>query len=116
MQPIIYGIKNCSTMKKTFASLSEHGITYEFFDYKKQSLEKSVLHHWIDEQGIDKILNKKGMTWRNLTNEEKNYAKQNADFAIDLMIEKPSLIKRPIIATKHDIIIGYDEQAIAQLK
>lgn len=114
MQVKIYGIKNCSTMKKAFDKLTALGIDYGFFDYKKQTLEKSVLQHWIDKQGIDKILNKKGTTWRNLTEEQKQQAEQNQDVAIDLMLEKPSIIKRPIIVKGDEILVGFDENKMVQ--
>ena len=93
----IYGIKSCSTMKKAFTKLDELGVSYEFHDYKKQGIDKESVQRWVDELGIDKILNKRGTTWRKLTDEQKQAADENVNNAIDLLIENTSMIKRPIV-------------------
>ena len=93
----IYGIKSCSTMKKAFTKLDELGVSYDFHDYKKQGIDKESLQRWVDELGIDKVLNKRGTTWRKLTDEQKQAADANIDTAIDLLIENTSMIKRPIV-------------------
>ena len=93
----IYGIKSCSTMKKAFTKLDELGVNYNFHDYKKQGIDKDNVQRWVDELGIDKILNKRGTTWRKLTDEQKQAADANIDTAIDLLIENTSMIKRPIV-------------------
>ncbi len=56
----IYGIKSCSTMKKAFTKLDELNISYDFHDYKKQGVDKQSVQRWVDELGIDKVLNKRG--------------------------------------------------------
>lgn len=111
----IYGIKNCSTMKKAFDKLTSLGIEYDFFDYKKQALDKATLEHWVKRGGMDKILNTKGTTWRNLTEEEKTQAKQHANFAIALMIAKPSMIKRPVVVSDEQLLVGFNEAEFEQL-
>lgn len=93
----IYGIKSCSTMKKAFTKLDELGVNYNFHDYKKQGIDKESVQRWVNELGIDKVLNKRGTTWRKLTNEQKQAADANIDTAIDLLIENTSMIKRPIV-------------------
>lgn len=93
----IYGIKSCSTMKKAFTKLDELGVSYDFHDYKKQGIDKESVQRWVDELGIDKILNKRGTTWRKLTDEQKQAADENVNNAIDLLIENTSMIKRPIV-------------------
>ena len=93
----IYGIKSCSTMKKAFTKLDELGVNYDFHDYKKQGIDKESVQRWIESLGIDKVLNKRGTTWRKLTNEQKQAADANIDTAIDLLIENTSMIKRPIV-------------------
>ena len=94
---IIYGIKSCSTMKKAFTKLDELGVSYDFHDYKKQGIDKDSVQRWVDELGIDKILNKRGTTWRKLTDEQKQAADSDVDNAIDLLVENTSMIKRPIV-------------------
>ena len=113
----IYGIKSCSTMKKAFTKLDELGVSYDFHDYKKQGIDKDSVQRWVDELGIDKILNKRGTTWRKLTDEQKQAADENVNNAIDLLIENTSMIKRPIVegqlADKNNgqpiLLCGFDE-------
>ena len=84
-------------MKKAFTKLDELGVSYDFHDYKKQGIDKESVQRWIDELGIDKVLNKRGTTWRKLTDEQKQAADANVNNAIDLLIENTSMIKRPIV-------------------
>ena len=101
----IYGIKSCSTMKKAFTKLDELGVDYNFHDYKKQGIDNNSLQRWVDELGIDKVLNKRGTTWRKLTDEQKQ--------AAEVSVENTSMIKRPIIegkiADKSVLLCGFDE-------
>ena len=113
----IYGIKSCSTMKKAFTKLDELGVNYNFHDYKKQGIDKDSVQRWVNELGINKVLNKRGTTWRKLTDEQKQAADANIDTAIDLLIENTSMIKRPIVegqlADKNNgqpiLLCGFDE-------
>lgn len=115
MSIIIYGIKNCSTMKKAFDKLTALGLEYEFFDYKKQAIDKTTLANWVKQAGIDKVLNTKGTTYRNLSDAQKNQMKQDVDAALDMMIAQPSMIKRPIVISDNELIIGFDEIAFEKL-
>ena len=113
----IYGIKSCSTMKKAFTKLDELGVSYEFHDYKKQGVEQETIQRWVHSLGIDKVLNKRGTTWRKLEDDQKQAADANVDKAIDLLMENTSMIKRPIIEGQLDdnnqgqpiLLCGYDE-------
>ena len=111
----IYGIKSCSTMKKAFTKLDELGVNYNFHDYKKQGIDKDTIQRWVNELGIDKVLNKRGTTWRKLEDAQKQAADSDVDNAIDLLIENTSMIKRPIVegqlADKIQPILlcGFDE-------
>lgn len=102
MTVTIYGIKSCSTMKKAFTKLDELGVSYTFHDYKKQGIDKESVQRWVDSLGIDKVLNKRGTTWRKLDEEQKQEANANVKFAIDLLVENTSMIKRPIIEGQID--------------
>ena len=112
----IYGIKSCSTMKKAFTKLDELGVSYDFHDYKKQGIDKDTIQRWVNELGIDKVLNKRGTTWRKLEDAQKQAADSDVDNAIDLLIENTSMIKRPIVegqlADKIQPILlcGFDEE------
>lgn len=113
----IYGIKSCSTMKKAFTKLNELGVSYDFHDYKKQGIDKESVQRWVDSLGIDKVLNKRGTTWRKLDDSQKQAADSDVDKAIDLLVENTSMIKRPIIEGQLDdknkgqpmLLCGYDE-------
>lgn len=98
----IYGIKSCSTMKKAFTKLDDLGVSYDFHDYKKQGIDKEKVQRWVEVLGIDKVLNKRGTTWRKLTDEQKQAAEDNVDNAIELLIENTSMIKRPIVEGQPD--------------
>ena len=113
----IYGIKSCSTMKKAFTKLDELGVSYDFHDYKKQGIDKATVQRWVDKLGIDKVLNKRGTTWRKLDDSQKLAADASVDNATDLLIENTSMIKRPIVEGQLDdknqnqpiLLCGYDE-------
>ena len=111
----IYGIKSCSTMKKAFTKLDELGVSYNFHDYKKQGIDKETIKRWVDSLGIDKVLNKRGTTWRKLEDVQKQAADSDVDQAIDLLIENTSMIKRPIVEgeltdkNKPILLCGFDE-------
>ncbi|MBA6245064.1 MULTISPECIES: Spx/MgsR family RNA polymerase-binding regulatory protein [unclassified Psychrobacter] len=111
----IYGIKSCSTMKKAFTKLNDLDVSYDFHDYKKQGVDKDTVQRWVNELGIEKVLNKRGTTWRKLDESQKQAADASVDTAIDLLVENTSMIKRPIVegqlADKVQAVLlcGFDE-------
>jgi Spx/MgsR family transcriptional regulator len=111
----IYGIKNCSSMKKAFDLLNALGLAYEFHDYKKQAIDRATIKAWLDAQGQDVILNKKGTTWRKLSEQEQHTALSSEEALIDALTTHTSLIKRPVLATAHGYIVGFDEATYRQL-
>lgn len=111
----IYGIKNCSSMKKAFDLLNELALAYEFHDYKKQAIDATQLKAWLDAKGAELILNKKGTTWRKLSEAEQAYALANEAQLIETLIKHSSLIKRPVLATATDYLVGFDEAAYRAL-
>ena len=103
----LYGIPNCDTVKKARSWLDKHNITYRFHDYKKEGVAKTRLIDWCNELGFEVLVNQRGTTWRNLpTSAKENLTKARA---IELMIESPSLIKRPVIDTGKKRIVGFNE-------
>jgi len=103
----LYGIPNCDTMKKTRKWLDEHNVDYEFHNYKKQGVPETELKSWVDQLGWEVLLNKRGTTWRQL-NEQ---TKANVDHAsaIQIMIDNPSIIKRPVLDADGKIHVGFSE-------
>ena len=96
-------------MKKAFDALQAKGLSYDFHDYKKQGIDADTLKIWLKEIGQDTVLNKKGTTWRKLSEEEQNRALSNEDHLIEALIAQPSLIKRPGLHTAQGFIVGFDE-------
>ena len=110
----VYGIKNCNTMKKTFDFLNENGVEYEFFDYKKQKPSIELLKGFLEKTDLTSIINRKGMTYRKVTEEEK-IALEEVETALPILIEKSSMIKRPIILYPDGALtLGFDPEAISE--
>ena len=107
----IYGIKNCETMKKTFAWCETHGVEVVFHDYKKQGVERARLVQWCQHLGWKSLVNTRGTTWRRLMPEQQDISTQNQ--AVTLMLEYPSLIKRPVVETGSQLLVGFDPQMFA---
>ena len=103
----MYGIKNCQTMKKAMTYLESKGIEFEFHDYKKQGIDQASLSEWLTQKPWDEIINKRGTTWRKLTEEQKTDIDNSK--AIQLMIANPSLNKRPALMVDDKLYLGFDE-------
>ena len=101
----IYGIPNCDTMKKARAWLLGHGVEYEFHDYKKQGVDEQMLRAWVKELGWQALLNTRGMMWRKVPQDVKDSIDE--DSAILLMLQTPSIIKRPLLDTGTERHIGF---------
>lgn len=114
MELKVYGIKNCNTMKKTFDFLESEGIDYEFTDYKKKAPDAGLLVKFADKVGFEKLINKKGMTYRKLNDEEKAQL-ESENTALALLSKKSSMIKRPIVQFPDgSLILGFEPDAIRQ--
>ena len=113
MKTTVYGIKNCDTMKKAFAWLEKHKVAYEFHDYKKSGADKAVLEQAFKEHGWEKVLNRAGMTWRNLPDRVK--ADMTPKTAMATALDNPSVIKRPLVVTGKTTHLGFDDAAFAKL-
>jgi arsenate reductase (glutaredoxin) len=104
---ILYGIPNCDTVKKARTWLSSHAIEYEFHDYKKQGVDAALLRKWMTQHGWEPIINRQGQTWRKLSDAEKSAVHDIAS-ALQLAIEKPSVIKRPAFEHQGQLILGFN--------
>lgn len=113
MSATINGIRNCDTMKKAFAWLKDHGVDYAFYDYKKQGVTREALQRWCAAAGWEKVLNRAGTTFRKLPDEAK--ADLDEVRAIALMVDQPSMIKRPVLETDGAIEIGFKPERYADL-
>ena len=102
-----YGIPNCDTVKKARRWLDAQGVEYSFHDYKKEGADAGRLALWSDAAGWEVLLNKRGTTYRKLSDEDK--ADIDRARAIDLMVQHPSLIKRPVVEYDGGILVGFGE-------
>jgi arsenate reductase (glutaredoxin) len=109
----IYGIKNCDTMKKARAWLDGHGVKYAFHDYKVAGIDRAHLDKWIKKASWEILLNRAGTTFRQLP--EKDKASLDAGKAIALMLEHPSIIKRPVLEYGGGkILVGFKPELYAE--
>lgn len=106
-QTTLYGIPNCDQVKKARAWLDVHQITYAFHDFKKKGLSAALARAWLDEAGPERIINRKGTTWRALDDGRKALV-DKASGAVTLLCEAPSLVKRPVLAHGSSLTIGFD--------
>jgi arsenate reductase len=101
----LYGIKSCDTMKKARTWLEHHGVQYEFHDYKAAGVQRIELERWCREVGWQSLLNRSGTTFRKLPDERK--ASLDESRAIALMLEQPSMIKRPVLQAGARLLVGF---------
>ncbi|WP_441242217.1 ArsC family reductase [Tardiphaga sp. 768_D3_N2_1] len=108
----IYGIKNCDTMKKARVWLDSHGVAYSFHDYKAEGIDKARLQRWAKEVGWETLLNRAGTTFRKLDDSAKEGLTEAK--AIALMLEQPSMIKRPVLDLGGKLVVGFKPEIYAK--
>ena len=106
MPNIIYGIKNCDTMKKARAWLDGHGVAYDFHDYKAVGVEKEKLKQWSDKLGWETLLNRAGTTFRKLPDADKE--------GLTERMAQPSMIKRPVLEAGAKLLVGFKPDVYAK--
>ena len=105
----LYGIKNCNTVKSAVDWLKKNKVEFEFHDYKSKGITEAKLKEWSRQVGWESLVNKRGTTWRQL-DEKVQAGVTNEKSAIALMMEKTSVIKRPLMEKKGKVIaLGFDE-------
>jgi arsenate reductase (glutaredoxin) len=101
----LYGIKNCDTMKKARAWLDARGVSYAFHDYKAQGIDRAQLEGWARAVGWETLLNRAGTTFRKLPETERAHLDEGK--ALALMLDQPSMIKRPVLDLGGRILVGF---------
>ena len=109
----LYGIKNCDTMKKARAWLDAHGVAYIFHDYKTTGIDRASVEAWIATVGWETLINRAGTTFRKLP--ESRRQGLDADKAMALMLEQPSMIKRPVLVRGGRVTVGFKPEHYAQM-
>jgi Spx/MgsR family transcriptional regulator len=98
----LYAIPNCDTVKKARVWLANHGVEYQFHDYKKQGIDQKTIENWLTQKPWEELVNRAGQTWRKLPDAEKP---TDAAGAVTLMLDKPSVIRRPLIEVNGKIVL-----------
>lgn len=110
----VYGIKNCDTVKKAIKWLTEQGFEPQLHDYRVDGLDPAWLAEMAEKLGWENLVNKRSTTWRGLADEVKNNL--NKASALAVLIEQPTLIKRPIVVKNEIVLLGFDETAYQRLR
>ncbi|WP_416192605.1 arsenate reductase [Neisseria sp. CCUG12390] len=110
----LYGIPNCDTVKKARAWLAENGIEAEFVDFKKMPPSAGQIEEWLSQIPLESLLNKRGTTWRKLDAETQAQAAE-AEGAVRVMIENPSVIKRPVLDKDGRFHVGFSAEQYRQI-
>jgi len=108
----VYGIKNCSTVKKALDWLDRHNVSYEFQDFKKWGVAEERLLVWSDAVGWESLVNKRGTTWKQL-DPAVQASVVDERTAFPVLMEKTSIIKRPVVELGDKVLLGFDEARYA---
>ena len=114
MKTTVYGIRNCDTMKKARAWLESHGVEYVFHDYKVEGIDRARLEAWSKAAGWETLLNRAGTTFRKLPDGAKKDLDERK--ALRLMLEQPSMIKRPVLERGRTLLVGFSPEKYSALK
>jgi arsenate reductase len=114
MKLTLYGIRNCDTMKKARAWLDARGLSYLFHDYKESGIDRATLERWAAVAGWETLLNRAGTTFRKLPDAAKSGLTEAK--AIRLMIEQPSMIRRPVLERGRTLLVGFDEERYSTIR
>jgi Spx/MgsR family transcriptional regulator len=108
---VIYGVKTCDTMTMARKWLDDHGVAYRFHDYRVDGIDRPRLEGWVKAVGWESVLNRASATFRGLP----EAAKQGltATKAVSLMLEQPTMIKRPVLDLKGKYFVGFKPEAYA---
>lgn len=110
----VFGIPNCDSVKKICTWLKENGVDFTFHNYKTAAIDKKTLSKWCDVVGWEKLLNKKGTTWKKIAPDYEGITLVE-NLAVDIMLEHTSTIKRPVVVTPKGISVGIDFQALRSI-
>ena len=109
----LYGIKNCDTVKKARTWLEHNKVDYHFHDFRADGLDEPQVKKWIAEIGLETLVNKRSTTWKELNDSIKDNF--NADTAVAVIVENPTLIKRPLLDTGTQGYVGFKEAEYSKI-
>lgn len=108
----LYGIKNCDSVKKARTWLAKQDIDYHFHDFRTEGLEADQVQAWLNELGLD-LINKRSTSWKALS--EQSREALFLDTAVELILAQPTLIKRPLLDTGKQRLVGFSETSFANV-
>ena len=110
----LYGIKNCDTVKKARKWLDTNSVPYTFHDFRVDGIDKALVNNFLKQVDVDILINKRGTTWRKLSDEEKEI--KNKTQAVALMVENPTIIKRPVLDVNKKVTVGFSDESYQSIK
>jgi arsenate reductase len=111
---ILYGISNCDTCRKAKKWFDENKIQFIFFDFRKNELTRPQIEKWVDAMGLDVLINRRGTTWRNLSEDRRETL--NGSNCVDVLLDASTLMKRPIIEINEKFLIGFNPLIMEQIQ
>jgi len=112
MATILYGIKNCDTIKKARKFLDQNNIEYQFHDYRSDGTDTKLISAWVKTHGWETVLNKRGTTWRQLDDKTKTATNENN--VAELLAEHPAMIKRPVLVSGKQSLVGFSKETYTE--
>ena len=108
----VYGIKQCDTCRKSLKWLTGQGIDHQFHDFRVDGLQAELLKSWLDSPFAGKLVNRRSTTWRQLNDEQRQF---EGDELLELVLEHPTLIKRPVFVVDEIMAVGFNPNELAEL-
>lgn len=110
---VLFGIKNCDSVKKARDWFEERGVAYEFHDFRVDGLSKDLLQSWLDRVGAETLINNRSTTWKQLNDKDQKLAMGKTAAAV--VLANPTLIKRPVVEMKGQLLVGYKPEDYEKL-
>jgi arsenate reductase len=104
---ILYGIKNCDTVKKARRWLEANDVAFTFHDFRVEGLDEATIIGWLNTVSWETLLNKRSTSWKQLSDPRKDQLDQA--IAIEFMLANPTLIKRPVLCDSAGCMVGFKE-------
>ena len=104
----LYGIKSCDTVKKARKWLNDHSVPFTFHDFRVDGINNALINNILKQIDIEILINKRGTSWRKLSDKEKNI--KNKTKAVDLMLNNPTIIKRPVLDVNKKYFVGFNDE------
>ena len=108
----VYGIKQCDTCRKALKWLAGQGMEHRFHDFRSDGLQAELLKNWLDSPFADKLVNRRSTTWRQLNDEQRQF---EGDQLLELLLEYPTLIKRPVFVADEIVAVGFNPKELTEL-